>query len=105
MLPESIQVLVLDPSRREQAIAVARKIQPSLVVGSDDRLCRHVTPRQKPRLADLFVGRFAAITPLLWLLFAINLMVFYFVNTWMQTIITPAMVKAGGSAATVQDET
>jgi AAHS family 4-hydroxybenzoate transporter-like MFS transporter len=30
-------------------------------------------------------------------------MVFYFVNTWMQTIITPTMVKAGGSAATVQN--
>ena len=53
--------------------------------------------------ADLFAGKFATITPLLWLLFAINLMVFYFVTIWMQTIITPAIVKAGGSAATAQN--
>lgn len=103
VLPESIKFLVLHPSRREQAVAVARKIEPSLVVGPDDRFVSSRDTETKPRFADLFVGRFAAITPLLWLLFAINLMVFYFVNTWMQTIITPAMVKAGGSAATVQD--
>jgi AAHS family 4-hydroxybenzoate transporter-like MFS transporter len=43
------------------------------------------------------------ITPLLWLLFALNLMVFYFVNVWLQTIVTPAILKAGGSAATAQN--
>jgi MFS transporter, AAHS family, 4-hydroxybenzoate transporter len=39
----------------------------------------------------------------LWLLFAINLMVFYFVNVWLATIVTPAIVKAGGSPATAQN--
>jgi AAHS family 4-hydroxybenzoate transporter-like MFS transporter len=103
VLPESIKFLVLDPSRREQAVAVARRIEPSLVIGPDDRFVSSTEHAAKPRLADLFVGKFAGVTPLLWLLFAINLMVFYFVTTWMQTIITPAMVKAGGSAATVQN--
>jgi AAHS family 4-hydroxybenzoate transporter-like MFS transporter len=103
VLPESIKFLVLDPSRREQTIAIARKIEPSLVVGPDDRFVSSRESETKPRLADLFVGKFATITPLLWLLFVINLMVFYFITTWMQTIITPAMIKAGGSAATVQN--
>jgi AAHS family 4-hydroxybenzoate transporter-like MFS transporter len=103
VLPESIKFLVLDPSRREQAIAVARKIEPTLVVGPDDRFVSSRDNESKPRLADLFAGKFATITPLLWLLFAINLMVFYFVTIWMQTIITPAIVKAGGSAATAQN--
>jgi MFS transporter, AAHS family, 4-hydroxybenzoate transporter len=103
VLPESIKFLVLDPARREQAIAIARKIQPSLVVGPEDRFISSRDNEAKPRLADLFVGKFATITPLLWLLFAINLMVFYFITIWMQTIITPAIVKAGGSPATAQN--
>jgi MFS transporter, AAHS family, 4-hydroxybenzoate transporter len=103
VLPESIKFLVLDPARREQAIAVARKIEPSLVVGPDDRFVSSRDNVSKPRLGDLFVGKFAVVTPLLWLLFAINLMVFYFVTIWMQTIITPAIVKAGGTAATAQN--
>ena len=102
-LPESIKFLALEPSRRQQAIVVAKKIDPDLVVGPDDRFVSLSERATKPRFADLFVGRFAAITPLLWLLFAINLMVFYFVNVWLQTIITPALLKAGGNAATAQN--
>src|SRR6516165_3386008 len=69
----------------------------------NDRFVSSRDNQAKPRLADLFAGKFAAITPLLWLLFAINLMVFYFITIWMQTIITPAIVKAGGSPATAQN--
>jgi AAHS family 4-hydroxybenzoate transporter-like MFS transporter len=103
VLPESIKFLVLDPSRHEQAVAVARKIQPSLMVGPDDRFVSSQDKEAKPRLADLFVGKFAAITPLLWVLYSINLMIIYFITIWMQTIITPAIVKAGGSPATAQN--
>ncbi len=102
-LPESIKFLALDPSRRDRTIAVARKISPSLVVGPEDRLVSASERATKPRFADLFVGKFAVVTPLLWLLFAINLMVFYFVNVWLQTLITPALLKAGESAAIAQN--
>jgi AAHS family 4-hydroxybenzoate transporter-like MFS transporter len=103
VLPESIKFLSLVPSRWDKARAIARKMQPGLVVGLDDRFESSSDHASKPRFADLFVGEFAVITPLLWLLFAINLMVFYFVNVWLQTIITPAILKAGGSAATAQN--
>jgi MFS transporter, AAHS family, 4-hydroxybenzoate transporter len=103
VLPESIKFLSLVPSRRERAIRVAQQIQPGLVVGPDDRFVSSGDNASKPRLSDLFAGKFAIVTPLLWLLFAINLMVFYFVNVWLQTIITPALLKAGGSAATAQN--
>jgi MFS transporter, AAHS family, 4-hydroxybenzoate transporter len=102
-LPESIKFLVLDPARRAQAIAIARKLQPSLLIGPDDRLVSSQDSEAKPRLADLFVGKFLAITPLLWLLFAINLMVVYFVSIWIQTNITPAIVKAGGAPTLAQN--
>lgn len=104
-VPESIKFLALVPARRDEAIAVAvaGKMQPGFTMGPDDRFASGSQNAAKARFADLFAGKLAVITPLLWLLFAINLMVFYFVNVWMQTIITPAIVKAGGSAATAQN--
>jgi len=102
-VPESIKFLSLVPSRRDAAARIAQQMQPGLVVGPDDRFVSSGDSASQPRLADLFVGRLAVVTPLLWLLFAINLMVFYFVNVWLQTVITPALLKAGGSAATAQN--
>jgi AAHS family 4-hydroxybenzoate transporter-like MFS transporter len=103
VLPESIKYLALVPARRADAVAIARKMQPGLLIGADDRLVSAGEHAARARFADLFAGRLALVTPLLWLLFAINLMVFYFVNVWLQTIITPAILKAGGSAATAQN--
>ena len=102
-LPESIKFLALDPSRRDAAVVVARKLAPNLVIGPRDGFVSPRAQATKPAFGDLFVGKLAYATPLLWLLFAINLMVFYFVNIWLQTIITPAILKAGGSAATAQN--
>jgi len=102
-LPESIKFLCLLPERRGEAIRVAQKIQPGFTMGRDDRFVSGSQSATRARFSDLFAGRLAIGTPLLWLLFAINLMVFYFVNVWLATIVTPALVKAGGSAATAQN--
>jgi AAHS family 4-hydroxybenzoate transporter-like MFS transporter len=102
-VPESIKFLALIPARREEAIQIARRMQPGFTMGPNDRFVTGSQNVERARFADLFTGQFAITTPLLWLLFAINLMVFYFVNIWMQTIITPAIIKAGGVAATAQD--
>jgi MFS transporter, AAHS family, 4-hydroxybenzoate transporter len=103
VLPESIKYLALMPARRAEAVAIARKMQPGLVIDADDRFASASEHAARARFVDLFAGRLAIVTPLLWLLFAINLMVFYFVNVWLQTIVTPAILKAGGSAATAQN--
>jgi AAHS family 4-hydroxybenzoate transporter-like MFS transporter len=103
VVPESIKFLALVPSRRDEAIAIARKMQPGFEMAPADRFISASQSAPRARFADLFVGKLAIVTPLLWLLFAINLMVFYFVNIWMQTVITPAILKAGGVAATAQD--
>jgi len=103
VVPESLKFLALVPSRREEAVRIARKMDPTFTMGPDDRFVTRDQNAQRARFADLFAGRLAAMTPLLWIMFAINLMVFYFVNVWMATIITPALVKAGGSPATAQN--
>ncbi|MDH7798623.1 MULTISPECIES: MFS transporter [unclassified Beijerinckia] len=101
ILPESIKYLSLIPSRRQEMVRLAARM--GTAIGPNDVIVSASHNREKARFTDLFVGKFAVITPLMWLLFAINLMVFYFVNIWLQTIITPALIKAGGSAATAQN--
>jgi AAHS family 4-hydroxybenzoate transporter-like MFS transporter len=103
VLPESVKYLALMPARRAEAVAIAQKMQPGLVIDADVRFASASEHAARARFIDLFAGRLAIVTPLLWLLFAINLMVFYFVNVWLQTIVTPAILKAGGSAATAQN--
>lgn len=101
-MPESVKFLALVPSRRAEAIAVTRRLAPEMQIGPDDVFTSASHQASKAKFSDLFKGKFAVVTPLMWLLFAINLMVFYFVNIWMQTIIAPAYIKglvAGGMAA------
>ena len=101
-LPESLKFLSLDAKRQDETLRLARRMTSTIEIGADDRIVASDRGAVKARLGDLFSGRFAVLTPLLWLLFAINLMVFYFVGSWMQTIIGPAIVKAGGNPATAQ---
>jgi AAHS family 4-hydroxybenzoate transporter-like MFS transporter len=103
VLPESIKLLSLMPARRDETVRIAQKMQPGLIVGPHDRFASASHDAARARFTDLFAGRLAIVTPLLWLLFALNLMVFYFVNVWLQTIVTPAILKAGGNAATAQN--
>jgi AAHS family 4-hydroxybenzoate transporter-like MFS transporter len=103
VVPESIKFLALVPARREEAIRIAEKMQLGFVMGPNDRFVSSSQNAKRAKFSDLFVGKFATITPLLWLLFAVNLMVFYFVVIWLQTVITPTIIKAGGVAATAQD--
>ena len=51
------------------------------VIGNEDN-------RQKFSYGAIFKGRLAWITPMFWLSNAINLMIFYFVNQWIPTILT-----------------
>src|SRR5262249_57236685 len=56
---------------------------------------RHATTFS-PRL--LFSDGLAAITPLLWLLFLLNLMGFYFLASWNPTLLASAKVSEGMAA-------
>ena len=103
VLPESIKFLVARPARREEAIRIAQKIQPGLVVGPDDRFVsseRHwVETALRRSVRRQARGRHAiAVASVRHQPHGV-----LFVNIWLQTIITPAILKAGGSAATAQN--
>ena len=48
----------------------------------------------------LFGGKLAVITPLIWLLFAINLMAYYFLVSWMPTLLESASIPTRAALAT-----
>ncbi len=112
-LPESIKFLALDDSRRARTAKMARLLSPGIAIGPDDRFTTAVARSDanvvsaggffqsvEKSVSGLFQGKYAIVTPLVWLLFGINLMVFYFVNTWTPAILGPIVVKAGGAADT-----
>ncbi len=112
-IPESIKFLALSDKRRARTAALARVMAPTLPIGPSDMFFTAVGQKNAAvvtsgnilasigkSLGGLFQGKYAVITPLIWLLFAINLMVFYFVNTWTPAILGPIVVKAGGAADT-----
>lgn len=98
LLPESIKFLVLDERHRERALATLRRIIPNVTVPSDAQLITHSSAARTFRFSQLFEGKLAMITPLLWTTFALNLMVFYFINSWTPTLAAAAGVSPGTAA-------
>lgn len=93
-LPESIKFLALDERRKAQTRAMLQRLVPNFAFTDDDRFVTNDTLGGKSRLKQLFEGRFAVATPLLWLLFALNLMIFFFINSWMPTLAAAAHMPA-----------
>jgi len=99
LLPESLKYLVVR-GRRARAERLLRRLAPMLTVGADaqfivadERKVSSVSP------AQLFQGGLAFITPLLWLCFSMNLMGFYFMVSWMPTILKSNQVLTPDAAA------
>jgi MFS transporter, AAHS family, 4-hydroxybenzoate transporter len=89
-LPESLKYLVV--SGRSEAVGpILKQIDPSIEVGPSARfVLADERNFEKFRPGQLFVGPLAIMTPLLWLCFIVNLMSFYFINTWLPTVLTQA---------------
>jgi AAHS family 4-hydroxybenzoate transporter-like MFS transporter len=90
-LPESIKFLALQPHRRAELLKIARRIRPDLTIADDARFEMATVTRAKANPVEMFRGGLGAITPLLWLCFAMVLMSNYFLNNWM-----PSLLQASG---------
>jgi AAHS family 4-hydroxybenzoate transporter-like MFS transporter len=97
-LPESIKYLTV----KQHGTRIARiliAMRPGAAVGPQTRFVladeRHATSFS-PRL--LFSDGLTAITPLLWVLFVLNLMGFYFLASWNPTLLANAKVSPGMAA-------
>jgi len=98
-LPESVKYLVVK-ERRDEAVRILRMVAPDADIGPQTVL----VPPAETRYAGfnpkhLFSEGLALITPLLWLCFAINLMGFYFLISWMPTLLIGQKLLAQSDAA------
>ncbi len=112
-LPESIKFMALHGGYREELEQLIRRIQPDLVIPpnaqfviEDEKNYAGFNP------AQLFGDGLQLITPLLWLLFALNLMGYFFLSSWTPTLLVTAahlppavgalsgaVMQVGGTAA------
>jgi MFS transporter, AAHS family, 4-hydroxybenzoate transporter len=84
-LPESIKFLVLQRKSRDKIVKLVHALQPGIAVGSDTQF---VIPEDGPKksgflVKQLFSGGLAGITLAIWLLYVVNLMVNFFLHSWM----------------------
>jgi AAHS family 4-hydroxybenzoate transporter-like MFS transporter len=106
-LPESIKFMTLHESHRGKMEALLKSIRPDFKVPPDARFViedEKQSPSSNP--IYLFGNGLAAITPLTWLMFACNLMGFFFLISWTPTLmgaahVPPATAALAGAALQV----
>src|ERR1700720_1233237 len=98
-LPESIKYLALRPERRTETARLVRALRPDLAVEpdahftiSDEKQYSGVSPKY------LFSDGMALATPLLWLLFIVNMMGYFFLLSWTPTLLASASIPIGYAA-------
>src|SRR5215471_4671476 len=90
-LPESIKYMALHESHRGKIEALIAAIRPDFKVPANARFVIE-DEKQFPGFNPIYLFRqgLALITPLLWLLFALNLMGYFFLLSWTPTLMTAA---------------
>lgn len=90
-LPESIKYMTLHERYRDKMEALVAAIRPDFKVPANARFVIE-DEQQFPGFNPAFLFRqgLALITPLLWLLFALNLMGYFFLISWTPTLMTAA---------------
>ena len=106
-LPESIKFMALHERHRDKIVALLAAIRPDYKVPANARFVIE-DERQSPSSNPiyLFSNGLAAITPLTWLMFAFNLMGYFFLISWTPTLMTaahatPAVAALSGAALQV----
>ena len=88
-LPESIKFLSLRREGHLELVRILAVMQPGLTLDPNSSFTiGGEENREKFSYTAIFNGRLAWITPMFWLSNAINLMIFYFVNQWIPTILS-----------------
>jgi MFS transporter, AAHS family, 4-hydroxybenzoate transporter len=98
-LPESIKFMALHESQRPRMERLIASISPGLKVPPDARFViedEQQAPSSNP--VYLFANGMWLITPLVWLLFSLNLMGYFFLISWTPTLLTAAKLSQGTAA-------
>ena len=98
-LPESVKFMALHESHRRKMEALLAAIRPGFVAPPNARFViedEQQSPGSNPLY--LFGNGLAAITPLTWLMFALNLMGYFFLISWTPTLMGAAHVPPATAA-------
>src|ERR1041385_5282586 len=98
-MPESIKYMTLHESQRPQLLKLVARPAPGYPVPEGARFVvedEKQFPSSNPKY--LFRDGLALITPLLWLLFALNLMGYFFLLSWTPTLLTAAKLPPANAA-------
>src|SRR5689334_17199943 len=101
-MPESIKYMSIHEASRPKLVRLIERMAPGYKVPEGARFViedEKQTPDRNPK--HLFGEGLALITPLLWLIFALNLMGFFFVLLWTPTLLTAAKLPPATAALTV----
>ena len=106
LLPESPKFLCLRAERHAELAALVRRIAPEQQLASDARFTLgEETIAGKHGLGfaigQLFAGKLAVLTPLLWLGAFLAMTVFHSFNTWLPTLLTDAGIPFADASLTV----
>jgi AAHS family 4-hydroxybenzoate transporter-like MFS transporter len=98
-MPESIKYMTLHPRDRHVMEALVAEIRPDFKVPANARFVIE-DEKQFPGFNPVYLFRqgLAVITPLVWLLFALNLMGFFFLLSWTPTLMTAAKLPPATAA-------
>jgi len=98
-LPESVKYLTLHPRRRDELIALLRRLDPALQIGPATQfVISGEENKARFSLGALLKGPLAVLTPLYWVSNLVALMVFYFINQWMPTVLSSSGVSVEQAA-------
>ncbi len=95
-MPESIKFLVVKAKNQAEVARLASRLSPALNIAPGTTFVIHDEHNYtgfSPKL--LFADGLHYLTPLLWVLFVCNLMVFYFTSQWLPTILPSVGISRG----------
>jgi AAHS family 4-hydroxybenzoate transporter-like MFS transporter len=87
LLPESLPVLARQRASAQRIGSILRRLDPAYVFSADTRFVASDPLATGSPIAALFMGGRAAVTILLWVMFAANLLVIYFLINWLPSTI------------------
>jgi MFS transporter, AAHS family, 4-hydroxybenzoate transporter len=91
-LPESIKYMTIHESQRPKMEALLKTIRPGFTVPPNARFVVEDEKQSPSNPLYLFGDGLAAITPLTWIIFACNLMGYFFLISWTPTLLGAAHV-------------
>jgi AAHS family 4-hydroxybenzoate transporter-like MFS transporter len=92
-LPESLKHLAVKAENRDRIARIVKEMDPRAAIAAQTRfVVADETVYKNFRPGQLFADGLHWITPLLWLCFICNLMSFYFMNSWLPTVLTAAHI-------------